>query len=123
MAAGTWGSPNQEANYIYNSSGAISVNVNDGYWDQAIAGQNASTGQQKSAPLKLPNVVFFGPFKKILNVFDNFGSDTNLREPNPKPEGGNFFDQPGVTIDGKKVKNMKQFAGKNATLVVNVASK
>lgn len=31
-----------EANYIYNSSGAISVNVNEGYMDQAFGGAAAA---------------------------------------------------------------------------------
>jgi len=37
--------------------------------------------------------------------------------------GENFFDQSGVTIDGKKINKLKQLGGKKATLVVNVASK
>lgn len=73
MAAATFGSPNEEANYIYNSSGAISIDVNDNYWDRAIAGRNGSTGSEKSGKIELPNVVFFGPFKKLLTVFDGFG--------------------------------------------------
>ena len=48
-----------EANYIYNSSGAISVKVNEGYWDQTVAGTTAS--EKEASTIKLPNVVFFGP--------------------------------------------------------------
>ena len=40
MASG-FGDQSMEANYIYNSSGAISVNVNDAYWDQTITGNAA----------------------------------------------------------------------------------
>lgn len=99
------GSTNEEANYIYNSSGAISVNVNENYWDQAIAGGKA--GEQKQAKLELPNVVFFGPFKKLLQVGDLFNSGSQLREPKEKPASGNFFDQPGKTIDGKNIGKMR----------------
>lgn len=67
-------------------------------------------------------MVFFGPLKGLLDAFTNT-SKSNLREPKLNPEGGNFFAQPGTTIDGKKIRNMKQLSGKKATLIVNVASK
>lgn len=94
-----------EANYIYNSSGAISVNVNEGYMDQAFGGAAAAVPAQK--PLELPNVVFFGPLQGLIDGVKNLTSDTNLREPKEKPASGNFFDQPGKTIDGKKIGKMR----------------
>lgn len=121
-----------EPNYIYDSSGAISVGVQDGYWDQLVSeGQRAS--EEAGKTIDLPNVVFFGPLKQLVGGVKTLTSGSNLRDPpNRDPNnkdrntkdrfgGENFFDQSGVTIDGKKV-NLKSLGGKKATLVTNVAS-
>ena len=95
-------------------------------------GTSASGNVKKT--FELPNVVFFGPLKQLVGGVKTLTSGTNLRDPpNRDPNnkdrntkdrfgGENFFDQSGVTIDGKKVKSLKQLGGKKATLVVNVAS-
>ena len=120
-----------EPNYTYNSSAAISIGVQDGYWDQTLGQKANQKGEEK---FELPNVVFFGPLKQLVGGVKTLTSGSNLRDPpnrdpNNKDRGSkdrfggeNFFDQSGVTIDGKKVQ-LKSLGGKKATLVVNVASK
>jgi len=78
-------------------------------------------------------VVFFGPLKQLVGGVKTLTSGSNLRDPpNRDPNnkdrntkdrfgGENFFDQKGVTIDGKNV-SLKSLGGKNVTLVTNVAS-
>ena len=47
-----------------------------------------------------------------------------MKDPVPSPDGTNFFDAPGVTIDNRKIAKMGDICkGKKAILVVNVASK
>lgn len=62
--------------------------------------------------------MFFGPLEAAKKIV----SGSKLREPYEKPDGGNFFNKPGKTISGKKFGKMKELSGKNATLIVNVAS-
>lgn len=57
--------PSSKPNYVYDASGAISVNVNDGYWDQTFGGE---ANQEKEKELKLPNAVFFGPLQGVANT-------------------------------------------------------
>ena len=125
-----------EANYVFNSQGAISLGVQDGYWDEQVFGGAATAPAREDVPktFELPNVVFFGPLKQLVGGVKTLTSGTNLRDPpNRDPNnkdrntkdrfgGENFFDQSGVTIDGKKVKSLKQLGGKKVTLVANVAS-
>lgn len=50
-----------DVNYIYNSSGAASLQVQEGYWDQSLGVEAGVQG--KNSAIDLPNVVFFGPLK------------------------------------------------------------
>ena len=53
----------------------------------------------------------------------NAVSGSNLRTPAKALDGMNFFNMPGVMIDGKKVNRMRDLCkGKKAVMIVNVAS-
>lgn len=65
--------------------------------------------------MNLPNVVFFGPLKQLAGGVKTLTSGTNLRDPKIDPNSrfskdrfgeGNFFDQSGTTIDGKKINKL-----------------
>lgn len=63
-------------------------------------------------------------FKDALTAIAGLAGGSSLKEPVKSPDGKNFFDAPGVTIDNKKIARMGNLCrGKKAVLVVNVASK
>ena len=63
-------------------------------------------------------------FKDALSALSGLVGGPSLKEPVKSPDGKNFFDAPGVTIDNKKIAKMGNLCrGKKAILVVNVASK
>lgn len=63
------------------------------------------------------------PFEGLLKGLQNMTSGTNIREPNKAPDGKNFFDYPGKTIDNVEVSSMRELCpDAKAVLVVNVAS-
>ena len=63
-------------------------------------------------------------FKDALNALSGLVGGASLKEPVKSPNGKNFFDAPGVTIDNEKIARMGDLCmGKKAILVVNVASK
>lgn len=103
-----------------------SFEVVQNYMDAAVGVLN-QTGQGKlvqtindpiTSPFAFPN-----PLADFAEGVKNAVAGTNLRAPTPTLDGHNFFDLPGVTIDGKKVRKMGDMCkGKKATLIVNVAS-
>lgn len=90
--------------------------MQDNYYDVKMSSSGA---------LQLQQPIFgFGLFKDALSAISGLAGGASLKEPVKNPDGKNFFDAPGVSIDNKKIARMGDICkGKKAILVVNVASK
>lgn len=99
-----------------------SFEVIQNYMDAAVGVVDSAAHGTLKYPSESP-FTFPNPFNDFADGLKKMVAGTNIREPTKTIDGHNFFDLPGTTLDGKKIKKMGDLCkGKKAILIVNVAS-